>query len=125
MKTVSFFGTCTASSTKVLVSKHIGHPYEVKRISARFANGCNNLITNEFYISPDSDAPSTGKPNGISLLKDYGQVDYVTGNDDTKKMEHDVEMPESGSYLKVYADNSDTFDHSIDVQIEIEEKRRG
>ncbi len=58
------------------------------------------------------------------MLQDYGQVDYVVGNDDTKDMQQDVSMHESGSYLKVYAQNSDTFDHTIDAQVTIEEKER-
>ncbi|KKN18855.1 hypothetical protein LCGC14_0951640 [marine sediment metagenome] len=124
MKTVSFHGTCTAGSTKVLVSRHIGHPYEVNRIRARFAQGCNNTLKMAFYISPDKDEPAAGAPTGVSMLQDYGQVDYVVGNDDTKDMQHNVLMSESGSYLKVYAQNSDTFDHSIDAQVTIEEKGR-
>jgi len=124
MKTVSFYDTCLQSASKVLVSKHIGHPYEVKRIRARLAQGCNNLLALRFYVAIDNDAPAAGEPSGISMLKDYGQVDYVVGNDDTKDMQHNVEVQESGSYLKVYAVNSDTFDHSIDVQIDIEEKER-
>lgn len=124
MKTVSFYGTCTAGSSKVLVSKHIGHPYNVTRIRARFAQGSNNTLKLAFYISPDNDAPATGSPTGVSMLQGYGQVDYVVGNDDTKDMPHNVKQHESGSYLKVYAQNSDGFDHSLDVQITIEELER-
>ena len=107
-----------------MVSKHIGHPYEVNRIRARFAQGCNNTLKMAFYISPDNDEPASGAPTGVSMLQDYGQVDYVVGNDDTKDMQHNVLMPESGSYIKVYAQNSDTFDHTIDAQVTIEEKER-
>ena len=124
MKTVSFHGTCAAGATVVLVSKRIGHPYEVKHITCTFAPGCDNLMQVKFYTSYDDEAPAAAEPSDISMLRDYGQVDYVIGNANQKRMEHDLEVNNSGSYLKVYANNSDTFDHSVDVQMEIEEKDR-
>jgi len=124
MKVVSFFGTVAANSEKVLVSPRIATPYVVKEISARFAQGCNNLVINKFYIASDNHAPASGEPSGTSLLADYGQVDYVSGNDDTKRMRHEVAVGQGGTYLKVYAENSDSFEHSIDVQIEILTKTR-
>jgi len=77
-----------------------------------------------FYYSLDKSVPATGEPAGVSMLKDYGQVDYVVGNDDTKEMDHNLHIAESGSYLKVYAVNADTFEHSVDVQITIEDLER-
>lgn len=124
MKTVSFFGICALSASKVLVSKHIGHPYRVTHISARFAQGCNNLLKLRFYTSIDNDAPVDAEPSGVSMLRDYGQADYVVGNDDTKELDHELEVAESGSFLKVYAENNDTFEHSVDVQMTIEEMER-
>ena len=121
MKTVSFFGVCALSAELTLVSKRIGHPYRIKHISTRFAPGCNNLMPLRFYTSLDDQAPATGEPSGISMLRDYGQVDYVTGNADTKEMDHELEVNEAGSYLKVYAVNADTFEHSVNVQITIQE----
>lgn len=124
MKIVCFKGTCGASASKVLVSKRIGHPFTLKEISCRFAQGCDNLLAIRFYTSNDSSDPATGEPSGISMLQDYGQVDYVVGNDDTKILKHDLDVDESGTYIKVYAVNSDTFDHSIDCQIAIEDRER-
>jgi hypothetical protein len=125
MKTVAFFGTVTAGATKVLVSPRINHPFELTKIAARFAQGCNNKVALRFYLGTDSDAPATGKPNGSSMLKEYGQVDYVVGNDDTKRLEHNVKVLLAGTYIKVHADNTDGFDHSIDVVFTILEKERG
>jgi hypothetical protein len=58
------------------------------------------------------------------MLREHGQVDYIVGDADQKDMEHEVEVAQGGSYLKVYAVNSDTFDHSIDVQMTIETMSR-
>jgi len=73
-----------------------------------------------FFISLDNHAPTTGLPSGISILRDYGQVDYLVGDDVIKTIRHDLENPEGGAYLKVHATNNDYYDHAIDVQMTIE-----
>lgn len=125
MKVVTFHGTCAAAASVVLVSQRISTPFKLKNISARFAQGCNNLLALRFYNGDDSDAPAAGPPNGISMLRDYGQVDYIVGNDDTKSLDHDLNVEESGTFLKVYAVNTDPFVHSVDVQMTIKELERG
>lgn len=125
MKTVSFFGQCSARSELTLVCPKITHGYKVKKIRAKFASGCVNKMLLRFYIAEDDEAPSTGAPSGTSMLRDYGQVDYVTGENDAKDMQHEVEQSEGGSYLKVYANNTDYYAHDIDVQITIEPIKRG
>lgn len=124
LKTVSFVGTCAARSTKVLTSPNISHPYNIKRIRARFPSGCDNKVKLRFIISPDADTPTTGIPNGSSILKDYGQVDYIVGDKDAKDMQHEVAVTEGNTYLKVHAENDDYFEHLIDVQIYIETRER-
>lgn len=124
MKTVSFYGTCAARSVLTLCSKPITHPYVTRKIRAKFADGCENLMRLEFMIAPDDETPATGKPNGSSLLADYGQVEYVVGNDEVIEMSHDVEVPEGNSFVKVYADNRDYYPHDVLVQIAIESLER-
>jgi len=124
MKTVSFFGTCPARGSIVLVTPKITYPYVVKKIHCRFPLGCENKLKLRFYVSRDDDAPSSGAPNGYSMLREHGQVDYIVGDNDEKTMEHEVEVTERGSWLKVYGENSDYFSHQIDVQITIQVKER-
>ena len=121
MKTIAFFGTCEARSTKVLVSLRISRPFRLKGIHAKFPSGCENLVALRFYAANDDEAPSSGAPSGLSMLADYGQVDYVVGDGDTKRMEHEVEIDFGGSYLKVYANNTDFWPHGVDVQMFIED----
>lgn len=125
MKTVSFFGECAARTTKVLVSQPISHPYEVTGIRASFSNGCFNLLRLEVFISNDGDAASSGKPSGTSVLSDYGQVDYVVGNDEQVNMLHNVLVDHGGSWLKVYADNRGYEAQDVSVQITILPLERG
>lgn len=108
-----------------MASPRITHPYSVRGIDAKFASGCENLMSLRFYTSADDQAPTSGAPSGVSILADYGQVDYVVGDNDAKHLVHDVMVAEGGSFLKVYADNDDYFDHDVDVQMTIEEVERG
>jgi len=124
MKTVSFYGTCSARSTLVLVSQRITHEYEVKKIRASFANGCFNQVRLEFLVAPDDHAPSSGSPSGVSMLDDYGQVKFVVGNDEDVVMEHSLVVDYGGSFLKVYADNRAYTDEDVVVQMTIEDVER-
>jgi hypothetical protein len=119
-KTVSFGGTCAARSTAVLVSKRIMRPFALREIHVHFPLGCQNLVTLAFYASPDDEAPSTGGPTGVSLLADYGQVDWVRGDGVSKVMAHTVRFEAAGVWLKVYAANVDYYEHDIDVEMEID-----
>jgi hypothetical protein len=118
-KTISFFGTVSAGSELTLASQRIDTPYSVTQIVASFALGCNRLVQLEFFISTDATTPSTGKPSGSSLLGDYGQISYLVGDDQMKTIFHNVHQPQGGSYVKVYANNTDAFDHAVDVQVTI------
>lgn len=124
LKTVSFYGSCGARSEVTLCSKPITHPYRTKKIRVKFANGCENLMQLQFMIGADDETPASGKPSGSSLLADYGQVEYVVGNDEVVVMSHEVEVPEGNSYIKVYADNGDYYAHDVVVQIAIESLER-
>jgi len=97
-------------------------PFELRRICCRFPVGCVDLVKLRFYSSPDSDNPTAGPPNGLSMLADYGQVDYIIGDGDEKQMEHELEINHTSTYLKVYAQNDDYFAHLVDVQMYIEPK---
>jgi hypothetical protein len=78
-----------------------------------------------FYIAPDVQAPSSGKPSGVSLLQDYGGVDSVRGEGVQIVLNHEIEVRQGGSCLKVYAVNDDYYDHSVDVDVEIQVEQEG
>ncbi len=120
IKAVSFYGTCPALSEITLVSKRISSPFITKEVQAHFALNTNRLLELDFYISLDDQAPSSDRPTGMSFFSEYGQIDYITGDNETKRLRHSSIITEGGSFLKVYAKNNDNFDHTIDVQIIIE-----
>ncbi len=120
MKTISFYGPCAASGEVTLVSQQISEPFRVVGSRCKFADGCGNKVRLEFLVAPDGDAPASGRPNGASILADYGQVPYVCGNDEEIILHHDVEVPEGNSWVKVYAVNLDFFAHDVLAQVFIE-----
>lgn len=120
LQTISFFGTVNASSNLTLVSKRITAAFKTKIVRASFAPGTNRLLLLRFFISPDPTAPTTAVVSGVNILAAIGHVNYITGDDEFKEFPHEVIQREAGMYLKVYAENTDGFSHTIDTQVTIE-----
>lgn len=115
-----FHGTCEALAEKTLVSGNIRFAYKLKTVRIAFAPGTNRQMRIKIFTSNDYNAPSSGEPTGTNLLAEYGQVDYIIGDDDWRRFEHEVRVPTRNNWLKIYADNRDIFAHTIDVLITIE-----
>lgn len=119
-QTISFFGSVGAGANVTLVSKLLSSKFKTKIVRASFAPGVNRLMTLKFFISPDDNNPTTEEPTGTNIFSTIGQVPYLTGDDEVKTLPHEVLQTERNSFLKVYAENGDTFSHTIDAQITIE-----
>ena len=118
-RTVCFFGTCLAFSSTVLVSQRVSSPYTIDEIRASFALNTNRTLKLYFFVSADPTAPTIGEPAGFNCLDEYGQVSYLTGDDEQKSIKNNTIIREHPSWLKVYAVNEDFNDHTIDVQVDI------
>ena len=124
LKTIVFFDTVSANSRKTLVSQRISTPYRIRRIVASFALNTNRTLKLTFHVSQDDNAPTSSKPTDFSLLSEYGHVDYLAGDDEQKNVNNDFIVNYSGSYIKVHANNTDGFEHTIDCFVEIEIQER-
>ena len=118
--TCSFHGTVAANSKKTLVANKIDLPFSTKRIRAAFAPGTNRLLRLYFFLSPDDSAPTTVQPTGDNVLSQLGPQRYIVGDGNIVDFEHEMAQKTAGIYLKVYADNQDAYEHTIDVQITVE-----
>lgn len=118
--TLPFFGSVAAGGELTLVSKALIFPYTISLLTASFALGTDRTLQVRFIMSKDPTAPAAGLPTGLDLLSIYGQVPYLVGDDERKEFPHEIQIPESGTFLKVYGYNSDAFPHTLDAQIVID-----
>ena len=118
-KTIVFNGTCSANDVLTLVSNRISSPFTIEDLSFHFALNTNRTLELKPFISSDDNAPSSGEPSGFNFLHEYGQSSKVVGDDEPKFFRHNYTVREAGSYLKIYANNTDAFDHTVDVHITI------
>jgi len=120
LQTLSFSGKVDAGANLTLVSQRINVPFKVKEISCSFAPGVNRLMNLEFYVSPDDSAPTVKPLTGVNILAALGHVGYITGDDERKVLNVEMETISAGYYVKVFAENTDTYEHTIDAQVTIE-----
>lgn len=124
IRTIPFFGTVAAHSKATLVSKLITAPFELQRVKVAFALNTNRQLRVEFFISPDESTPTDKPLTGLSVLSALGQVEYLVGDDDTKEVPMKIAVRTSNMYVKVFADNQDSYEHTIDAQAFIRLKER-
>lgn len=118
--TIPFHDICPANSNLTLVSKKISFPFSTRKIVASFALNTNCLLSLYYFISGGPEAPTSVPPDGVDLLSLFGNVGYLTGDDSDFSIDHEFIMDTFPNYLKIYAINSDGFDHTILSSIEIE-----
>lgn len=117
---VRFSGTVSANTNKTVVSQKMMRPFRLYKIIAYFALNTNRTLKLYFYISPDNSEPTSSPLTGSNILGEAGQVDYVVGDNDSKEMNQEFFSKTGNMYLKVFAENTDVFSHTIDVTMFIE-----
>lgn len=120
---LSFYGTVSASSRNTLVSQQIRFPYVIDHIRVKFALGHEAKVQHKFFVSDDPVVVTSGEPTGLNILKQWGSVDYVVGDDDVLDMEDNTIVDRMGTWIKVFAINTDTVDHTVNVIVTIEDMR--
>lgn len=115
--TLVFHGTVAANSNKTLVSQRLSFPFATRELRAHFALNTNKQLKLEFWVSPDSSAPTAKPLTGHSFLSTLGEVAYIVGDDETVSVPYHVLIPDVGMYLKVFAVNEDSYEHTVDAMI--------
>jgi len=118
--TINFYGTVAMNTNKTFVSKLIGVPFIVRFISQSFPAGTNRTMTTKYFIANDPEAPTTAEPNGVNVLSQFSQAVSLTGDDERKELAQETEIPAANGYIKLYCENADTFDHTLDAQVTLE-----
>jgi len=119
-KTIPLAGTCPARGELTLATKRIRPPFTVRRIRASFPPGCQDHLALAIYLSEDPTCPASGPPTGLSILQEYAATDTLKGDGETKDLETDLPQPLGGTWLKVYAANTDWYDHAVDVLLTVD-----
>lgn len=115
-----------AGGQVTLVSKRLNFPYKIRELSSSFALGQDRTMQVKFFQAGDSKASANELPNGTDLLGMYGEDAFLTGDDDTKLVPVSAIVDTSGTWIKVYAKNTDGFPHTIDCYVVLElTDRRG
>ena len=115
--TLSFYDTVAANAMKTLVSGYIKFPFTIEKLRAQFALNCNRQLRLRFFISPDDSAPTTFNLPGHNILEPLGNVDYIVGDDEPIEIPYRIAVEEAGMYVKVFAENVDSYEHSIVAQV--------
>ena len=118
--TLPFNGVVAAGGEKTLASKRLTFPYRIHKLISSFALGQDRTMQVRFFNAKDNQAPASGLPSGLDLLNIYGESAFLVGDEDTKTSLFEALVPEGGTYMKVYARNTDGFEHTIDCQVVIE-----
>jgi len=121
LHTLSFYGSVSASSRNTFVSSKIAFPYMIRRIRVKYALGHNGLVQHKFFISLDPTAVTSGEPSGVNILEQYGNVDYVVGDDDVMVLHDNTFVDQKNTWIKVLAINTDTYVHTVNVIVEIDD----
>jgi hypothetical protein len=116
---INFRGSCTARSSLVLTSQRLPAGYTTESLRLHWAPGCQGQLLLTPYLSPDDVCPSTGPPSGTPLLYAVTQDPSFRGDDSDLELLHEVTIREGGTCLKIYAQNTDWYDHHVDAQITV------
>lgn len=115
--TLVFNGVVAANCMKTLVSQRLIFPFATREFRVHFALNTNKKLRVSFFISPDDSAPTDKSLTGHSVFSTLGQVDYVVGDDETVIVPYHIFIPGIGMFIKVFAENIDSYEHSIDAQV--------
>jgi len=112
-KTILLQEEIPAGSEKTVVSKRIPWKFTLKELAAKFELNDAGKSHVKFFIAFDDSIPAVGEPAGINPLTELGEHDYLSGDDEEVKIETELDVMEESAYIKMYVNNTDTYDHTI------------
>jgi len=94
--------------------------FRTKRFRIKYALNTNGTLRIKFFLSLDPEAPSSGEPTGTNLFAERGQITYIVGDDEWIELEHEITTLTLNNWLKLHAENLDSFAHTVLAQVTIE-----
>lgn len=118
--TIPFYVEIPQSSNKTVKSQSLNFFYTTRTVAITFALNTNRLVRVYPIISLDDQIPKSGMPSGQQLFAPYGQVKYLVGDDQTVRVKHETTTFQKPSWITLYIDNLDTYDHTIHAHVTIQ-----
>ena len=110
----------SANSELTLSTNLIDYPYTIEEIQIGFPPGVDRTVQIKVFISSDSSTPSSGEPVGTNIFRFVGPNDYIVGDDETVRIPIALDVDNTPTWIKVYANNTDSYDHTVDVKVLID-----
>jgi len=123
LHSLSFYGTVTAGNRVTYCSQKIAFPYILDEIRLKYALGHAGLVQHSIFICRDDLAPTTAPPIGRDVLRQYGSVNYVCGDDDVEIIRDQSIVDEAPTWIKIHVYNTDVFDHTANILVTIDDRR--
>tara|TARA_Y100000310_G_scaffold334658_1_gene414907 strand:- start:796 stop:1212 length:417 start_codon:yes stop_codon:yes gene_type:complete len=117
--TLLFQGSVALSSSGSFVSRRISYPFVVDSVLISWVLGTQRTLAIEVLWATENSAPATGRPSGNNVISGLGNARAMVG--DARPVTYPIHevVDQAGAFLKVFATNSDTVEHTVDVMIRI------
>ena len=120
LRTICFFyENLLPKSDVVLVSERLDFPYKLVSSRFDFAQETRKKLRIKVFVCNDDEVPSSGEPHGYNVFGDFSQAEYVVG-DEPLDVAVGFKVERQGTYIKVYANNTDVFPKTVDVKVTID-----
>lgn len=117
---INFAAQASSSANKTLVSKRIDSLYRITSIRISFDSTADHTVKVYPIVSRDPENPTAAAPAGVNLLAEWSQAPYFIGDAEVIDMKLDHPVKETGTYLKLYLENSAASTPYVLAQIVVE-----
>jgi len=118
--TVNFVAQIAASTAQTFISRLIKRNFFLLGVRMSFNLGQDRKVHHYISVSEDDSLPGSLPISGFNPLSEFSEYDYLTGNDDFKEVYCYAPSRRRDSYIKLFVDNQDVFEHDVDVQVFLE-----
>lgn len=118
--TIPFHFDVSFSDTVIECSKRVTSAFRTREVVGSFALGSDRTVRLRYYVASDNLETAAALVGATNLLAFAGQVDYMIGDDETKRYPVEVEFPTRGLYVKISGENTDSVNHTVDAAVVLE-----
>jgi hypothetical protein len=118
---IPFHGSVAAGGYLTLVSGYIIFPFRVVKAKMEFLHDARQLVEYRWYVSRDTNTPTTGWPTDTNLYGRLSPNAGFRGQGVMREVPQNIEVHEEGTYLKMSVYNGLGLAYYANGSITIEE----